>query len=652
MSEFLTGFKDKSHLFSQDYVTSLSDRRTQISAEADSLLSQWSEECAQRLCEHCHNLSGSGTTHGYPAISHAGKELEDLLITILTKGASASETQLQKISEYSKHISEQISAVVQPNITSSIPNPDKIDDAKTSDLGMALRASQAQLLALDQHAIVSIADTNGLITYANNKFCGISKYSHEELVGQNHRLLNSGFHPKEFFKDMWSTIKSGKTWQGEIRNRTKDGEFYWVESTIMPFLDEAGKSYQYISVRTDITPIMESEITLQKSKKEAENANQAKSEFLSSMSHELRTPLNAILGFAQLLEHDTINPITNDQRENVHHILKSGWHLLELINEVLDLSKIEAGKISLSMENVELNKVLEECFSLIGPLAKDNNIEVQNKIVTKHQSVFLYVDRTRLKQILLNLISNAVKYNSSNGSVTLNASEAKQGYLRIEVTDTGKGISDENKAQLFRPFERAGAEYTTIEGTGIGLVITKELVELMQGRIGLDSIPGKGSTFWVELKLATDIKQSTPENIGQEKEGKPATSSSIHTILYIEDNPANLDLVENILKKREGYELISAHNAELGLDLACAHNPDIILLDINLPGMNGHETLKQLQSMKETQDTPVLAVSANAMAGDIQKGLDAGFAEYITKPINIISFIEKLDTALSAKNSL
>lgn len=377
----------------------------------------------------------------------------------------------------------------------------KIEEAlalHTRKLEKTMAELESQKFALDQHAIVSITDRKGRITYANDKFCEITRYSREELLGRNHRALNSGYHPREFFAEMWYIISSGRVWKGEIRNRGKDGGLCWLDTTIVPFMDATGKPYQYVSIRTDVTERKLAEIALTEAKDAAEQANRAKSEFLSHMSHELRTPLNAVLGFGQLLESDPDEPLTPSQHENIRHILDAGWHLLELVNEVLDLSRIEAGKMALAIGNLDLGAVLGECVDLVSPLAEKRGIGID-----KSEACSIYFvagDKTRLKQVLLNLLSNAVKYNRVHGAITLDCREMPNDAVRLSVSDTGLGIPAEKMAQLFQPFSRLDADKTDIQGAGVGLVISKRLIELMGGSIGVDSVPGKGSTFWIELR--------------------------------------------------------------------------------------------------------------------------------------------------------
>jgi len=379
---------------------------------------------------------------------------------------------------------------------------------------------------------------------------------------------------------------------------------------------------------------------------EARNANQAKSAFLSSMSHELRTPLNAILGFAQILAGDL--PATPEQKkEFAGHILKSGRHLLTLINEILDLAKVEAGALTLSMEPVGLAEVLAECRTMIGPLAAARGIRVE---FPEHAAALVQADRTRLKQVLLNLLSNAIKYNREGGTVTLECEACGPDRLRLSVRDTGMGLRPEQVAALFQPFNRLGQENGMQEGTGIGLVFTKRLVELMKGEIGVTSSPGVGSTFWVELSAAAPLAQ--PGGPAAPDPGRAAAAppdAGPRLILYIEDNPANLRLVQEIIGFRADLRLLSAPDGHAGLALAHTHRPAIVLMDLNLPGMGGFEVLAQLRRDPETAHIPVIALTANAMPRDIERGLTAGFARYLTKPIDIEQFNEAIDGVLAQR---
>lgn len=348
-------------------------------------------------------------------------------------------------------------------------------------------------LALDHHSIVSIADMAGNITYVNDKFCEISGYSIEELVGRNHRILNSGLHSRDFFIEMWHALSCGRVWHGQIRNRAKDGTFYWVDSTIVPFLNKDGEPYQYVSVRTDITAFIKARAT-------AEEANKAKSQFLSNMSHELRTPLNAILGFGQLLGMQ-IDPAKKEQHEFVSHIITAGNQLLGLINDLLDLSRIEIGKLEFNIQSVSIAELVESSISLVASSrVNSRNITINNTIVDT--DLIVQGDGLRIRQVLINLLTNALKYNRDNGSVTISSLTGQDGRLRIQVQDTGEGIASDKLRLLFKHFERIDQKHGKIEGAGIGLYVCKQLIEAMHGEIGVESVQGKGCTFWFALPIA------------------------------------------------------------------------------------------------------------------------------------------------------
>ena len=700
------------------------------------------------------------------------------------------------------------------------------------DLAEAQKENVYRKLALDQHAIVSITDADGWITSVNGKFCEISGYAEEELIGRNHRIVNAGYHSREFFENLWQTISGGNVWHGEICNRKKNGENYWVASTIVPYLDSEGLPYQYISIRTDITknklmerqlsehveltdalreamtqfmtekgfhdvmelllqkliritgseygfmgevlhdndqaylkihaisniawnretreayerknregmefrdnqnllgatlktgktvisndvvhdsrsaglpnghpplrkflgvPVyfgrqlvgmygianrredyseelvrflapfgatygvlihskriteMEQEVTdfLDRARTEAEQASRAKSEFLSSMSHELRTPLNVILGFAQLMTNDPDRELSPSQKENAEEILRAGDHLLGLVNEVLDLARIEAGKLSLDIAPVEVEPLLGDCIALVQPLARTKSIHIYYDR-TDCANILVAADITRLNQAVLNYLSNAVKYVPEGGRVWVICNQITDDRLRIQVRDDGDGIAAKDHEMIFKPFSRVVSESSAAEGAGIGLVITKRLIEEMDGTVGFESELGKGATFWLELPIAArTLKSVTPE---QEKELRQmhikSSASNRHTILYIEDNPANLNLVSQAIKRRPNISLLTALEPQLGLELARSNKLDAILLDINLPHMNGFEVMSRLRQDPLTEGIPIIAVSANAMPGDIANGIAAGFTDYVTKPIKLDVFFETIDRIL------
>jgi len=429
----------------------------------------------------------------------------------------------------------------------------------------------------------------------------------------------------------------------ELTYIRKDGSRFPAVVSITALRD-GDRIIGYLLIGTDNSVRKLVESKLNDAMAAADKANRAKTDFISSMSHELRTPLNAILGFAQLIESGSPAP-TPAQRRSLDQILKAGWYLLELINEVLDLALIESGKVTLSREPLSLAEVMLECRAMIEPQAQRRGIGMTFPGLTV--PVFVNADRVRLKQVLINLLFNAIKYNRPGGSVVVECAAADADTIRLSVRDTGAGLSAEQLAQLFQPFNRldkgAGAE----EGTGIGLVVTKRLVELMGGVIGVDSTPSVGSAFWVDLRRCAAPKFAAAQ-AEQAAASRPpvADGAPVRTLLYVEDNPANLELVEQLIARRPDLRLLCAADAELGVEFARTHRPDLILMDINLPGMGGIEAMELLHADPLTAHIPILALSANAVPHDIAKGLQAGFFDYLTKPIKVDRFMEALDAAL------
>jgi signal transduction histidine kinase/ActR/RegA family two-component response regulator len=428
----------------------------------------------------------------------------------------------------------------------------------------------------------------------------------------------------------------------ELTYICKDGSRFPAVVSITALRDDYGDIIGYLLIGTDNSVRKRVESELNDAMAAAEKANRAKTDFLSGMSHELRTPLNAILGFAQLMESGSPSP-TPSQKRNLEQILKAGWYLLELINEILDLALIESGKVTLSREPVSLAEVMLECRAMIEPQARKRGVGMT--FPRFESPFFVKADRTRVKQVLINLLFNAIKYNKPGGAVAVECTLSPPDSIRISVRDTGAGLAPEQLAQLYQPFNRLGKEAGAEEGTGIGLVVTKRLVELMGGVLGADSAVGVGSVFWIELRLTAAPQVAVRE---AERAVRPQVSDGtpLRTLLYVEDNPANLELVEQLVARRPDLRMLSAADGNLGIEFARTCQPEVILMDINLPGISGIEAMSILRADPSTAHIPIIALSANAVPRDIEKALEAGFFNYLTKPIKVNQFMDALDVAL------
>jgi PAS domain S-box-containing protein len=436
----------------------------------------------------------------------------------------------------------------------------------------------------------------------------------------------------------------------------RDGRECAIADSCAPIRGGDGQVVGAVLVFRDVTKeyaaqqaLREKSVELESAMSVAERANLAKSEFLSSMSHELRSPLNAILGFAQLIESDSPPP-TPAQMERVSQILQAGWHLLTLINEILDLSVIESGKVSLSRESVSLTEVMSECQAMMSPLAQQHGVSMTFPQFEPDTPLFVKADRTRLKQVIINLLSNAIKYNKEQGTVIVSCAERDPAHIRISVADTGEGLPPDKLVQLFQPFNRLGQEAGSVAGTGIGLVVTKRLAELMEGVLGVESTVGVGSVFWCDLMSAA-APQLVIESDKAEAVARPQVpdDAPLRSLLYVEDNPANLKLIEQIIARHPDIRLQTAVNGTLGIEIARSTLPKVILMDINLPGISGVEALKILRADPATAHIPVVALSANAMPHDIATGLEAGFFHYLTKPIKVSELLDTLNLAFDSE---
>jgi len=485
--------------------------------------------------------------------------------------------------------------------------------------------------------VISI-DDRGIIQSFNRAAMEIFGYAAQEVIGKNVKMLMPApytAHHDAYISNYVRTDKAQIIGIGrEVEGLRKDGSIFPMDLAISEL--SAGEQRLFAGTVTDISDRKEWEAAVLVAKDAAEFANQAKSEFLSSMSHELRTPLNAILGFTQLLNTDKDHPLSAGQIDATEQVLLAGDHLLVLIDQVLDLAAIESGKVPLDSYPQAPTKVISNCTAIASNLAEQKGLEFFDR-TTAWSLPEISIDATRFQQVLLNLLSNAVKYNRDNGTVTLSGGEGREGWLRLAVADSGRGIAEEKQGQIFMPFSRLGLENSDITGTGIGLTITKELVESMGGVIGFDSTLNLGSTFWLEFPIINGVLsvKEQHEPASDTADGIVSAGQGNHTVLCVEDNPGSLKLLESIIRRIPDTAMISAHTGELGIDLAEIHHPDVILMDINLPGMNGFEALKRLKESIATQDIPVIALTARASERDKAFGKGKGFEHYLTKPINV-----------------
>jgi len=519
----------------------------------------------------------------------------------------------------------------------------------------ALRESQAR-----QARIIQASNDGIWEWYANRDGFHFSARCWEHLgYNDNDDVVNRGrnrlsvwrsmIHPEDLPK-FDKTLDNHMAGQGpfdiEYRIFGKSGEVRWIRARGRASFDEQGRPLLMSGTNMDITDIKRAEERVVQAKEAAEKANQAKSDFLSSMSHELRTPLNAILGYTQLFNYDdNLNP---GQRDNVKEIRKAGEHLLQLINDVLDLAKIESGRMTVSLEPVLLSRVIQECFTLLQPQADEQQVQL-NACTQGLEHNYVVADQVRFKQALLNLISNGIKYNNRGGRVDIGLALCGANQLRLSVRDNGQGIPASRQKEVFQPFNRLNAECTGVEGSGVGLVITKQLVELMAGDMGFESVEGEGTEFWIDLPLSREWSRASvsPRNYEvREASVSPLSVERSFTLLYVEDNPSNIRLMEQICARYPQIRLEVAEEAFLGIYKARSEKPDVIILDINLPGMDGYEALSVLKRDPVTAGIPVLGLSANAMPYDIQRGRSAGFHDYLTKPVEIDHLIETLNRLL------
>ncbi|HWF35039.1 MAG TPA: PAS domain S-box protein [Solirubrobacteraceae bacterium] len=600
------------------------------------------------------------TVYGYSFAEAAGRVIHELLATVFPVSKEAVAETLERDGQWRGELGQtrKDGTVITVSTRQALRrDPDgrpttiielNSDITERSRVEHALRESEERfrLLAENSRDVIRLYDADRTIRYASPSCETVLGYRPEELVGHASAEFQ---HPRDAAV---SDVRRESVIAGlgddvtlAYRSRRKDGGYVWLESNVRALRDaHSGSLVGYQESARDISERRVAEAEIRRAKDEAEEANRAKSEFLSRMSHELRTPLHAILGFGELLEREELR---GGQRDKLGQMIRGADHLLALINEALDLTAIERGELRLSLEPVHVGEVVGGALELIAPLAAAQSLTLsapEDGVLDHH----VMADRQRLKQVLLNLLSNAVKYNREAGSVAVACAAEGEDRYRIEVADSGVGIASENLVRLFEPFDRLGAEATEVQGTGLGLALTRRLIEAMNGEIGVDSELGRGTMVWLELPVA-DAPMARPSSTSA---APPALASRGHgqatTVLYIEDNPSNIRLVETILGLRPEVTLMVASQGSLGLELAREHQPSLVLLDLNLPDISGEEVLRRIRAEARTADIPVVMLSADATPGQVERLKQAGADDYLTKPFGFEQFLDLIDSLTRA----
>ncbi|MDO9105736.1 MAG: PAS domain S-box protein [Methylovulum sp.] len=644
------------HGFMRD-ITALKTAEQRLSASLDNtpnVAVQWYDRAGRVLywnpaSEHIFGWTAAEVVgKSFDQLPH-GEELAQELLSTLERINSSGET--FGPAEYASRHRDGREVMVSSTIF-AIPGGDcpvfvcmSIDITERKQAENSLRLSEEKFRNLFELSPVGIA----LNDYATGRFLEFNEallvsigYTRDEFLALNYWDVT----PKEYAAQEQQQVqvieRTGSYGPYEKEYIRKDGSRYPVLLNGIKLIDPSGRALIW-SIVQDISERKRVEAVLEHAKSEAEAANRAKSEFLTNMSHELRTPLNAIIGFAQLLEMGELTPLVGEQQEAVGHIMNSGRHLLKLINEILDLARIESGKLNLNIENIGLAALTGEVLSLMRPEAAGHGIKIDSACPCYNEAR-IRADALSLRQVLLNLLTNAVKYNRAGGSVALSCAVDGDA-MRIMVTDTGMGIAENDRAKLFQPFQRLSAGQTAIEGTGIGLVVCKRLVEAMRGEIGFDSQVGVGSQFWIKLPLASAGAATALPFAAQ---GRAWAENAVvgGRVLYIEDSPINITVMQHVFRTLPGMVLDIAETAETGLAMIDESPPDLVLMDINLPGMSGLDALKRLKADPQTAAIPVIAVSAAAMASDVDAGLAAGFEAYLTKPFSLAELTALVSTAM------